>query len=414
MTRIKSFFVLLCLVVTGFSANAQGGSRDNSSGSDRVIQTAVPALIIAPDARSSGMGDVGVSTSPDVYSMHWNAAKYAFIEDDFSVGLAYTPWLRKLVSDMNIAYMAASKRVSDKSAVAMSLMYFNLGDINFRGENDEDMGTYRPNEFAIDACYSRKLGDYISGAVSARFIYSDLTQGVTNYSKPAKSVAADIGVYYQKPVDWFKNLSSDFSWGVAITNMGAKMSYSDKNTKSDFIPTNLRFGATMNMHLDDYNSLAVSVDLNKLLVPTPPQYLKTEDGRDSIGVDNKPVIYKGKDNDVSMVQGLFQSFFDAPDGFSEELKELTLGIGLEYWYNKVFSARAGFFHEDKDKGNRRYLTFGAGIRYNVLQLDISYLVPVNNTSNSGVNPLENTLRFNLVLNINKWKNDNTKLEKEAD
>ncbi|MCQ2306576.1 MAG: type IX secretion system outer membrane channel protein PorV [Bacteroidales bacterium] len=415
MTRIKSFLVLLCLVMAGFAVSAQGGNSGEVQGrigqTGNVISTAVPFMIIAPDARAAGMGDVGVSTSPDVYSMYWNAGKYAFLEDDFSVGLAYSPWLRKLVSDMNIAYLGVAKRVSPMSTVAMSLRYFSLGDINFTDEDNHSLGTYSPNEFAIDACYSRKLGDYISGAIAARFIYSDLTQGIVNYSKPAYSVAADLGVYYQRPVNWFRNMAADFNWGVAITNIGSKMAYSDANTKKDFIPTNLRFGATMNMHLDDYNELAVSIDLNKLLVPTPPIYYKTADGRDSIGVDNKPVIYKGKDNDVSMVAGIFQSFYDAPDGFSEELKEFTIGIGLEYWYDKVFSARAGFFHEDKTKGNRRYLTFGAGIRYNIFELDISYLVPVNNTSNSGVNPLENTLRFDLVFNINKWKKDSTKLER---
>lgn len=395
----KSRLVLLvCLLALSIGIKAQrvGEVLDIDALSSNVISTAVPALIIAPDARSGGMGDCGVSTSPDVYSMHWNAAKYAFIEEDFSVGLAYTPWLRKLVSDMNIAYLAASKRVSDKSAVAMSLMYFNLGDINFRDGDNVDLGTYRPNEFAVDICYSRKLGDYISGAVSGRFIYSDLTMGQGENTRPGMSVAADIGVYYQKPVN-FKSVSGQFMWGVAITNIGSKMAYSDRSTRSDFIPTNLRLGPSLKLNLDDYNSLLFTLDVNKLLVPTPP-------------VTRGDTIIYGYDNDVSMVKGMFQSFYDAPCGFAEEIREFTLGLGAEYCYNDVFSVRAGFFHEDQMKGNRRYLTFGAGIRYNIFQLDISYLVPVNNTANSGVNPLENTLRFNLVFNINKWKNNDTKLE----
>ncbi len=399
----KSFLVLMALLMTGVVAKAQNDDYN-------VISTAVPSMIIAPDARSAGMGDLGVSSAPDVYSMHWNAAKYAFIEDDFSVGLAYTPWLRKLVSDMNIAYLAISKRVSSRSAIAGSVRYFNLGDINFRGDNNEDLGTYRPNEFSVDLCYSRKLGDYFSAAVAARYIYSHITQGVNNYSKPAWSVAADIGVYYQKPI-YFSTVDGEFAWGVAITNMGSKMSYTNANKKTDFIPTNLRLGPTIKINIDDYNSIALSVDLNKLLVPTPPIYEKDDEGKIVYDANGDPIIEKGMNPNVSMIQGMIQSFYDAPGGFNEEMKEFTLSIGAEYWYNKVFAVRTGFFHEDRTKGNRRYLTFGAGLRYNVFALDVSYLVPVNNTATSGTNPLEGTLRFNLAFNINKW-DKNTKLEKK--
>lgn len=377
----KSLLVLVGLMMIGSVAKAQSDYN--------VISTAVPSMIIAPDARSAGMGDIGVSTSPDVYSMHWNAAKYAFIEDDFSVGLAYTPWLRKLVPDMNIAYLAVSKRMSPKSTMAASLRYFNLGDINFRGSGNEDLGTYRPNEFAIDVCYSRKLGDYFSAAVSGRFIYSDITQGQGNYTTPAWSVAADIAVYYQRPV-YISNMDGQFSWGVSITNMGSKMSYSNANSRTDYIPTNLRLGPSLKLNIDEYNSIALSVDFNKLLVPTPDSTMAWRD--------------------YSMIEGMFRSLYEAPGGFSEKMKEITIGIGAEYWYNKVFAVRAGFFHEAKMKGNRRYLTFGAGLRYNVFAIDVSYLVPVNNTATSGVNPLEGTLRFNLAFNINKW-GERTKLER---
>ena len=398
----KSFLILMSLLMVGFASKAQ--MQETGQDIDyNVISTAVPFMIIAPDARSAGMGDLGVSTSPDVYSMHWNPAKYAFIEDDFSIGLAYSPWLRKLVPDMNIAYLAVSKRVSGKSAIAASMKYFSLGEINFRGPGNEDLGTYSPNEFAFDICYSRKLGDYLSAAVAARYIYSHLTQGVTNYSRAAWSVAADIGVYYNKPI-YLGSVDGAFSWGVAITNMGSKMSYTNANSRTDFIPTNLRLGPSLLINIDDYNSIALSIDINKLLVPTPPIYdtVKDESGNYK--------ILKGMDPNVSMIQGMIQSFYDAPDGFSEELKEFTLSIGAEYWYNKVFAVRAGFFHEAKMKGNRRYLTFGAGLRYNVFALDVSYLVPVNNTATSGTNPLEGTLRFNLAFNINKW-GENTKLER---
>ena len=385
--------------MTGVIAKAQSVQGRTGQDTDyNVISTAVPFMIIAPDARSAGMGDLGVSTSPDVYSMHWNPAKYAFIEDDFSIGLAYSPWLRKLVPDMNIAYLAVSKRVSEKSTIAGSLKYFSLGEINFRDEQNIDQGTYNPNEFAVDLCYSRKLGDYLSAAVAGRFIYSNLTQGVKDYSRPAWSVAADVAVYYQRPV-YFSSVDGDFSWGVAITNMGSKMSYTNANSRTDFIPTNLRLGPTLKVNIDEYNSIALSVDVNKLLVPTPPYY-------DSTGQN----IVEGMDPNVSMIQGMIQSFYDAPGGFSEEMKEFTWSVGAEYWYNKMFAVRAGYFHESQMKGNRKYLTFGAGLRYNVFAIDVSYLVPMNNKANSGTNPLEGTLRFNLAFNINKW-DKNTKLEK---
>lgn len=411
MKRVKFLSLVFVMIITAMNLKAQN-TGDEVLGQNldyNVISTAVPFMLIAPDARSSAMGDVGVSTSPDVYSMHWNPAKYAFIEEDFSVGLAYSPWLRSLVNDMNIAYLAASKRVSPKATVAASLRYFSLGDINYTGQGGSDLGTYSPNEWAMDVTYSRKLGNYISGAVAGRFIYSDLTQGVLDYSKPAISVAADIAVFYTRDVYWFKDMDAVFSWGVSINNIGSKMNYNEASLKKDFIPTNLRFGPTLKLDIDDFNSLAFSVDINKLLVPTPPIYMK--DSLGSIIYDGTdPMIESGKNNEVGPIQGMIQSFFDAPGGFKEELKEFTLGVGAEYWYNKTFNVRAGFFHESKMKGNRRYVTLGAGLRYNVFGLDVSYLVPVNNTATSGTNPLENTLRFSLTINIDRW-GDNTRLER---
>ena len=405
MKRIKLFTLLFAMIIAGLNANAQINQTLGQDLDYNVISTAVPFMSIAPDARSSAMGDVGVSTSPDVYSMHWNPAKYAFIQDDFSVGLAYSPWLRNLVNDMNIAYLGLAKRVDSKSTVAATLRYFTLGDIIYTDDQNNNLGTYSPNEWAIDLAYSRKLGKYISGSVAGRFIYSALTQGVDSYSKPAISVAADVAVYYTRDVYWFSGVDANFSWGAAITNIGSKMNYDQTTMDKDFIPTNLRFGPTLKLDVDDYNSFAFSVDFNKLLVPTPPIYYP-----DSL-VDGKPVILAGKDNEVGMVQGMIQSFYDAPGGFKEELKEFTLGLGAEYWYDEVFTVRAGFFHESQMKGNRRYVTLGAGLRYNVFALDISYLIPVNNTATSGQNPLENTLRFSLTFNIDKWENSKTQLEK---
>ena len=414
MKRIKLFTLLFVMLLTSVKLNAQTADNNTVTGQNldyNVISTAVPFMSIAPDARSSAMGDIGVSTSPDVYSMHWNPAKYAFIEDDFSVGLAYSPWLRNLVNDMNIAYLGVAKRVSSKSTVAATLRYFTLGDIIYKDEQNQDLGTYSPNEWAIDAAYSRKLGKYLSGSVAGRFIYSNLTQGSDTYAKPAVSVAADVAVYYTRDVYWFSGVDANFSWGAAITNIGSKMNYDQSTTDRDFIPTNLRFGPTLKLDIDDYNSFAFSVDFNKLLVPTPPIYLTDSTGTVVNGSDGKPMIAFGKPNDVGIVEGMFQSFMDAPGGFKEELKEFTLGLGAEYWYDEVFTVRAGFFHEAQMKGNRRYVTLGAGLRYNVFALDISYLIPVNNTATSGQNPLENTLRFSLTFNIDKWENNSTRLEK---
>lgn len=415
MKRIKIItllLVMICAVSVKAQSDAEIGHVIGQNLDYNVISTAVPFMSIAPDARSSAMGDIGVSTSPDVYSMHWNPAKYAFIEEDFSVGLAYSPWLRSLVNDMNIAYLAASKRVSPKATVAATLRYFSLGDINYRGANNEDEGTYSPNEWAIDVAYSRKLGKYISGSVAGRFIYSDITQGVGDYNKAAISVAADIAVYYTRDVYWFNSVGANFSWGAAITNIGSKMNYNKASLEKDFIPTNLRFGPTLKIDVDDFNSFAFSVDFNKLLVPTPPIYQTDSVGNPIVGADGNYQIAPGMgmDNEVGLVQGMIQSFYDAPGGFGEELKEFTLGLGAEYWYNETFTVRAGFFHEAQMKGNRRYVTLGAGLKYNVFALDVSYLVPVNNTAVSGQNPLENTLRFSLTFNLDKW-GDNTKLEK---
>ena len=414
MKRIKIFTLLFVMVFAGIKVNAQSdatiGEVLGQNLEYNVISTAVPFMSIAPDARSSAMGDIGVSTSPDVYSMHWNPAKYAFIQEDFSVGLAYSPWLRTLVNDMNIAYLGMAKRVSPKSTVAATMRYFTLGDINYRDQQNVDQGTYSPNEWAIDLAYSRKLGKYISGSVAGRFIYSNLTQGYDTYAKAAISVAADISVYYTRDVYWFNGMDANFSWGAAITNIGSKMNYDESTLDKDFIPTNLRFGPTLKLDIDDYNSFAFSIDFNKLLVPTPPVYLRDSTGT-TIYEGGNPVIAAGMDNEVGLVQGMIQSFYDAPGGFKEELKEFTIGLGAEYWYNQVFTVRAGFFHEAQMKGNRRYVTLGAGLRYNVFALDVSYLVPVNNTATSGQNPLENTLRFSLTFNIDKWSNGKTQLER---
>ncbi len=357
-----------------------------------VITTAVPFLMIAPDARSGGMGDIGVSTTPDAYSLYWNPAKYAFIEKDFGAGIGYVPWLRGLVNDIGLASVSGYKRFGDKQAIALSLRFFSMGEVMFTNDVGQELGAVKPNEWAIDATYARKFTRTLSGAVAFRFIYSNLVP--VNYTKydvsPGMSGAADIALYYHKELE-IKGLSGAWiNFGFNISNIGAKISYSSSSTLRDFIPTNLRIGPSFTMDIDDYNRLSFAVDLNKLLVPTPPIY------SDSIGPDGKKIIEKGRDPDVSVAQGMIQSFYDAPYGFKEELEEINVVVSAEYWYNHLFAIRAGYFWESKYKGNRQFFTLGAGLRYNVFGLDFSYLIPIAQN-----NPLQNTLQFTLLFNFDK-------------
>ena len=379
--------------------------------SPNVITTAVPFVSISPDARGGSMGDCGVATTPDVYSMHYNPAKYVYLEDKFAGGLGYSPWLRNLVPDMNLAYLALAYKINERSSVAGTLRYFSCGEIEFRDANNISQGKYSPNEWAIDATYSRMLGDYLAGAVAGRFIYSDLTQNQSDYGRPGISVAADVAVYYKKPVEWFSTMDADFAWGAAITNIGSKISYNGQSERRDFIPTTLRLGAGLNLELDEYNSLAFNLDFTKLMVPTPPVIARDSVGNPLYNDDNTYQIAYGMDNNVSVVQGMIQSFYDAPGcgyntkthelvnygKFYEELCEINIGCGVEYWYNNTFAVRAGYFNETALKGNRKYVTLGAALKYNVFGLDVSYLIPVNTVA--GSNPLENTLRFNLTYSM---------------
>lgn len=395
---------LLIVALVAIAANSFGQGYLGKQYSPNVITTAVPFLSIAPDARGGAMGDCGVASEADVYSMHYNPAKYVYLENKMSVGLGYSPWLRNLVSDMNLAYLAFGYKFNERSALGATLRYFSAGEINFRDENNVDLGTYNPNEWALDVAYSRMLGDYLSAAVAGRFIYSDLTQGQGDYAGVGLSVAADVSVYYKRPVEWFNDIDADVAWGAAITNIGSKVSYNSSSDRRDFIPTNLRVGGNLKLELDEYNTLAFNIDLNKLMVPTPPiRDLQTGD-----------VIY-GKENNVGVVSGMIQSFYDAPGYswnsntmqydrigvFGEELSEISEGIGIEYWYNNIFAVRGGFFNEMPLKGNRRYVTLGAALRYNVFNLDISYLIACSNKV--GTNPLENTLRFNLTFDFGNKK-----------
>jgi len=377
-------------MVNGFSQNTKLGQKATLN----TITTAVPFLMIAPDARSGAMGDAGVSSSPDVYSMHWNPAKYAFTEKEMGFGISYSPWLKALVPDINLAYVSFFKRLDPDQTIAASLLYFSLGDINFTNDIGDGIGTYHPNEFSLDFAYSRKLSENFSASVAARFIFSDLTQGqnVGGVNTHAGiSYAADVSFYWRKEVS-FTNTSGLLAFGTNISNIGSKISYGEG--RKDFIPTNLRIGPSLTLDLDEYNSIAFMIDVNKLLVPTPPIYKVDDLGNPVYGADGLQMIESGKNPDVSVIRGIFQSFGDAPGGFGEEIREFSIGTGIEYWYDKQFALRAGYFNESKTKGNRKFFTLGAGIKYNVFGLDVSYLIPLEQK-----HPLENTLRFSLLFDF---------------
>ena len=409
--KVKKILVAALVMVAAVSYG-QNNNYLGQSVSPNVITTAVPFVSISPDARGGALGDGGVATDADVYSMHYNPAKYVYLEDKFAAGLGYSPWLRKLVKDMNLAYLALAYKINDRSSVAGTLRYFNCGKIEFRDINNTSLGKWRPNEWALDATYSRMLGDYLSGAVAGRFIFSDLTQNQGDYSRPGISVAADVAVYYKRPVEWFSSMDADFSWGAAITNIGSKITYNGVSDQRFFIPTTLRAGAGLKLELDEYNSLAFTLDFSKLLVPTPPIIARDDNGNPIMNDDGTYQILHGMDNHVSVVQGMIQSFYDAPGygynsnnelvqigKFYEELCEINIGGGVEYWYNNVFAVRAGYFNETALKGNRKFVTLGAALKYNVFGLDVSYLIPINTVA--GSNPLENTLRFNLTYSMGK-------------
>ncbi|MFA8299282.1 MAG: type IX secretion system outer membrane channel protein PorV [Hyphomicrobiales bacterium] len=389
MKNIKFALAAIFTVITFTNLRAQ--SDITGQVGNRAISTAVPFLSIAPDARSGAMGDVGVATTPDASSMHWNAAKYAFIKDKAGFNISYSPWLRALVKDINLAYLSGYYKLNDMSAISASLTYFSLGDINFTDNTGNSLGVYRPNEFAVSAGYARKLTDNLSGSFAFKYINSNLSQGQntgTLDTKPGRSIAADLGVYWQKDVDWFNNMDAEFAWGVAITNIGSKISYTDSDTAKYFIPTNLRFGPRLTLNIDDYNKVSFMVDVNKLLVPTPEVDRQENSSGD--------VYYRLVQSNASPFEGMLESLYKAPDGFSEKLRELTWSFGAEYWYDNTFALRGGVFYEDKQKGGRQYATFGAGVKYNLLTLDFSYLIPF--TQN---NPLEKTLRFSIKFDFPK-------------
>ena len=361
------------------------------------IITAMPSLSIAPDAHAGGLGDVGAATTPDLNSQHWNPAKYAFMESHGGITANYTPWLTKLVNDIDLAYIAGYYNISERAgALGMSFTYFSLGEVqltNFEGEFIQDAA---PNEWALDLSYSRKLHEYVSMAVAMRFLYSDMNNGVnagnTGSSMemyPGWTMAADVALYYRQPFELPMG-TSYFALGLNISNLGGKISY-DQNNTSSFIPANLRLGASYELAFDNYNRLSINADVNKYLVPASKgsKFAVDENGNPLEGQALKNWYYN-----LSSPKGWYQSFADAPGGFKEEMRELQYGVGLEYSYDRKFFGRVGYSHENKWKGNRRYVTIGAGFHLSIVTLDVSYVI-----ATAATNPLDNTLRFSLGFDL---------------
>jgi hypothetical protein len=390
---MKKIIGIICALSLVFNASAQDPSYDELTGSLNTITTAVPFLLISPDSKAGAMGDVGVATTPDANSMHWNPAKLAFIDDDMGFSMSYVPWLRALVPDINLSYLAGYRKLNDNEAIGLELRYFSLGDITFTDILGTTIGQYKPSEFALGTSYSRKLSDNFSLAISGRYIYSNLTGGQSAGGIPTvagQSIAADIAGYYTKPIS-LGGKDFDLAIGGNISNIGSKLAYTETPDK-DFIPINLRLGTALGTEFDDYNKMSFAFDINKLLVPTPPIYKAGSNGEDS-----DDILY-GQNPNVAVVSGIFQSFGDAPGGFSEEMREINYSIGTEYWYANQFAIRAGYFFEHDTKGGRKFFTFGSGVKYNVFALDFSYLINASRAIN-GNNPLANTMRFTLVFDL---------------
>lgn len=394
----KSSIVLLLLISTLQLLNAQ----------DRVITTGVPFLMIAADARAAGLGDQGVATSTDNYSQQWNPAKYAFAQDKYGFSVSYTPYLTQLVNDISLGQVNFFNRFSERSAFGVSLRYFGLGEIELRQNFDDPANVVKPNELAFDASYSLKLSNTFSMAVAGRYIRSNLKiADATTDAKAASTFAIDVAGFFQSEEIAFNEFNGKYRLGFNFQNMGPKISYdNDPNElNSNFLPANMRLGGAFDFILDEYNKATVSAEFAKLLVPTPKVgygdsgYTGEDLNGDGV-VNNLDADIAVQDyNNMNWVSGMFSSFGDAPDGFSEELKEFTYSVAAEYMYQDSFAFRLGYFNESPLKGARRFFSLGAGFKYNVVKVDVSYLFSASKVKN----PLENTLRFSLAFNFgDKW------------
>lgn len=404
---MKKIVITLAIVLLIIEVNAQTTIIPNANDS-RVITTGIPFVLIASDARAAGLGDMGVATSVDAYSQQWNSSKYAFSETKSGIAVSYTPYLSKLVNDIFLGNVTYFNRIDEKGAFALSLRYFSLGDIEFVTDEFSSALIQRPNELTIDASYALRLSDQFAMSVAMRYLRSDLRlDGVDGDATPANTFGVDISGYYQSEEEAYSDFNGRWRMGFAIQNLGPKFKY-DQGGQENFQPTNLRLGAGFDFIFDQYNKVSVTAEVAKLLVPTPPiygdEYNYTDDngngtydeGTDTLGsLVTEDVIYKGQDPNVDFLSGVFQSFGDAPGGFSEELKEFTWSLGAEYVYQDSFAFRAGYFNESEEKGARKFLALGAGFKYNVVNVDLSYLFSASKIQS----PLENTLRFSLTFNI---------------
>lgn len=427
--KIHTFALLLVFVIKTVSSQTLDDKFARLG--LNTITTSVPFLLISPDTRAGGMGEAGVSTSPDANSIHWNPAKLGFVENDLGLSISYTPWLRQLVPDINLSYVSGYKRLDKLTTFGASLLYFSLGDIQFTDEYGTQTGQFRPNEFAIDVAVGRKLSEKLSGGFALRYINSNLTGSINvggADSKPGRAVAADVSMYYEDNTHKLGDKKTTIAAGINISNIGNKMSYTS-TAKRDFIPINLRIGPRYTVNLDDFNKVTLTVDINKLLVPTPPIYSTDSVGAPVVDSDGNYQIVAGKDPNRAVANGMFGSFNDAPglplkdesgnyiyneDGITvktekgsvaaEEFREINYAIGLEYWYGKQFALRGGYFWEHQLKGNRKFFTLGAGLRYNVFGLDFSYLFPAYLSGKfTQKSPLQNTLRFTLTFDFAAFK-----------
>ena len=382
MKKISILFALLLVQQFAFSQ-------------DRVITTGVPFLLVAADARSAGLGDQGVATSPDAYSQQYNPAKFAFSQEQQGFSLSYTPYLTDLVNDISLGQITYFNRFNERSAFAASLRYFGLGEIELRQNFDDIPNVVKPSEFAIDASYSLKLSERFSMAVAGRFISSNLKiPDATGDASAASTFAVDVAGFYQSEEIAFNDFNGRFRGGFNFQNMGPKINY-DKDAgdnNANFLPANMKVGAGFDFIFDEYNKVALTAEFNKLLVPTPQNPDLNGDG----DITSEERAQNNEDyRSIGWVSGMFKSFGDAPGGFSEELKEITYSVGAEYMYQDAFAIRAGYFHESPVKGARQFFSLGAGFKYNVVKVDVSYLFSTSKVKN----PLENTLRFSLTFNF---------------
>ena len=384
-----AFSILLAVLMVQLSLQASAQEKEDLF---NPVNYAVVSQTIAPDARGGGLGDVGAATDPDVNSQYWNPAKYPFCISRAGVALNFTPWLRSLVNDMNLAYLAGYYRIGDHSAVSSSLRYFNLGRVytSYEGAESGEGTTINPYEMSLDVAYSLMLSETFSLSAALRWIYSDMRFDEREDNSPASAFAADIAAYYQNYIN-IGQRECQLGIGLNISNIGSKIKFSG-NEYSEFLPANLRLGASLMIPIDEYNRLTIAADANKLLVPTVP---KQEEGEDNSEYEDR--VHR-EYNDISAIRGIFKSFGDAPGGFKEELQEIYYGVGAEYTYNDKFSLRAGYHHEAENKGNRKYFTVGAGFKMSVFQLDAGYVVA---TAKS--NPLDQTLRFSLTFDMDGIK-----------